>query len=121
MTTPTYQRQPVVAPRVHGTPLRLFVSALESGITAETLLAKLVRDSGIERFRTTSAGHASPIQIPLPLDASAPAQAPRAVDEAQSAAALSEAATGMRLQTVARFAHAYREGKTDPVQVVRKL
>src|SRR3954463_8121383 len=84
----TYQRQAVVAPRVHGTPLKLFVSALESGITAETLLGKLVKDSGIEQFRNPPAGHASPIQFPLPLDASAPASAPRAVDVAQAAAAL---------------------------------
>ena len=122
MTTPqAYTRQKVVAPRVSGTPLKLFVSALESGITAETLLARLVKDSGIEKFRATSPGHASPIQVPLPLDASAPSVAPKAVDLAAQAAALPQTATGRSFETIARFAEAYRGGKTDPVAVVRKL
>ncbi|MBK7864971.1 MAG: amidase [Archangiaceae bacterium] len=117
----SYQRQAVVAPRVSGAPLKLFVSALESGITADTLLARLVRDSGIEQFRLTPAGHASPIQFPLPLDASAPEKGPRAAEVAAAAAALPEVATGMRFETVARFARAYREGQADPVAVVRRL
>ena len=117
----SYTRQQVVAPRVSGAPLRLFVSALENGLTSETLLAKLVKDSGIEQFRATPAGHASPIQVPLPLDASAPQVAPKAVDVAASAAALPQVATGMGFETVARFAEEYREGRADPVSVVRKL
>lgn len=117
----TYMRAPVVAPRVSGTPLKLFVSALENGLTAETLLAKLVKDSGIDKFRATSAGHASPIQVPLPLDASAPAVAQKPAEVAAAAAALPEVAVGVRLETIARFAKAYREGSTDPVAVVRKL
>jgi len=121
MTTTRYERQSVVAPRVSGAPLKLFVSALENGVTGDTVLSKLVKDSGIERFRSTSAGHASPIQIPLPLDAAAPATQPKQTEVAAGAAALPEVALGMRFETVARFAAAYREGKTDPVQVVRKL
>ncbi|MBL8951680.1 MAG: amidase [Myxococcaceae bacterium] len=122
MTTPQgYQRQSVVAPRISGAPLKLFVSALESGLTSDTVLAKLVRDSGIEHFRSASAGHASPIQVPLPLDASAPAKQHEKTEVAAGAAALPEVALGMRFETIARFAEAYREGTTDPVQVVRKL
>src|SRR4051794_14622529 len=102
--TVTYNRQPVVAPRLGGAPLKLFVSALESGLTSETLLAKLVKDSGIERFRVTPADHASPIQVPLPLDASAPAVAQKPTEVAAQAAGLPEAALGMRFETIARFA-----------------
>lgn len=120
-TSQAYTRAPVVAPRVSGTPLKLFVSALESGITADTLLAKLVKDSGIEKFRDTPAGHASPIQVPLPLDATAPREAEKATEVAARAAALPEVATGMRFETIARFAQAYRSGQADPVQIVRKL
>jgi Asp-tRNA(Asn)/Glu-tRNA(Gln) amidotransferase A subunit family amidase len=111
----------VNAPRLSGAPLKLVVSALESGFTADPFLAKLVKDSGIEQFRATPAGHASPIQVPLPLDASAPPAAPAVADLAACAAGLPELATGMRFETVARFAAAYREGVTDPVSVVRRL
>jgi Asp-tRNA(Asn)/Glu-tRNA(Gln) amidotransferase A subunit family amidase len=116
-----YERQPVVAPRVSGAPLKIFVNALENALTGETVLGKLVKDSGIERFRATPAPGASPIQIPLPLDAAAPAQAAPAPEVAAEAAALPEVALGMRFETVARFAEAYRAGKTDPVKVLEKL
>ncbi|MBS1153420.1 MAG: gatA1, partial [Myxococcaceae bacterium] len=59
-------------------------------------------------------------QVPLPLDAKAPAQRPPA-ELAAEAIAAPQVAKGMKLQTVAAFAEAYRGGKTDPVQVVRML
>jgi Asp-tRNA(Asn)/Glu-tRNA(Gln) amidotransferase A subunit family amidase len=115
-----YERQPVAAPRVSGAPLKLFVSALENGLTSDSLIAKLVKDSGIERFRETPV-EASPIQEPLPLDATAPTTAQDGAALANEAAALPEVALGMRFETVARFAEAYRSGTTDPVQVARRL
>src|SRR4051794_28198701 len=102
-----YQRPPVAAPRVSGTPLKLFVSALENNLTSESVLTRLVKDSGIERFRDTPATGASPLQLPLPLDASAPAAAQPSIELANEAAALPEVALGLRFETVARFAEAY--------------
>lgn len=116
-----YQRQPVTAPRVSGAPLKLFVSAMESTLTSDSVIAKLVKDSGIDRFRELPANGASPLQLPLPLDPTAPASPLPPVELANEAAALPEVALGMRFETVARFAEAYRAGKTDPVQVLRKL
>jgi Asp-tRNA(Asn)/Glu-tRNA(Gln) amidotransferase A subunit family amidase len=116
-----YERPPVTAPRVSGAPLKLFVSALENNLTSDSVLGKLTKDSGIDRFRETPAPGASPLQLPLPPDASAPASARPPLELANEAAALPEVALGMRFETAARFAEAYRSGKTDPVQVLRKL
>lgn len=115
----TYTRRPVEVPRVSGVALRAFVSALESGALGPTLLAKVTRDSGLDDFRRTPAPGASPIQVPLPLDANAPAaRAPNDVSlEAIAAPQVAKAS----LQTVAAFGEAYRSGKSDPVQVVRVL
>lgn len=116
----TYHRNPVKAPRVAGLPLKAFVSALESGV-GPVLVQKLVADSGFEVFRQTSAGDASPVQVPLPHGEPAsepqppPAQAERAVHAGHAPYA------GLaRLETVASFAQAYRDG-ADPLAVVRRL
>lgn len=116
----SYSRRPVVAPRVSGVALRAFVSALESGALGSTLLGKVTRDSGLDDFRATPAPHSSPIAVPLPLEAGAPPSRPGAqlAEEAVSAPPVGK---GLPLQTVAAFGAAYREGKTDPVQVTRLL
>ncbi len=115
----TYQRDPVKAPRLAGVALRAFVSAMESPVGA-VLVDKLVKDSGIERFRERDAGHGSPLQVPLPHPPSpGPVQSGEAW--AQVAAALPRVAPGARLETAAEFTKAYREGTSSPVQVVREL
>ncbi len=114
---PAYTRRPVVAPRVSGIALRAFVSALESGALGSTLLGKVTRDSGLDDFRKTPAPHGSPLQVPLPLDISAP----RSRSGAELAAEAVKASPAGNLQTVAAFGEAYRGGKTDPVQVARLL
>ena len=115
-----YSRRPVAAPRVSGVALRAFVTTLESGSLGPWLISKVTRDSGLEDFRSTPAPHSSPIQVPLPLDARAPAGRP-AADLAAEATGAAQVSKGERLQTVAAFGEAYRGGKTDPVQVVRML
>ncbi len=116
-----YERQPVAAPVVSGLALKVFVAALENSVTADSVISKLVKDSGIEKFRATPAPHSSPIQVPLPLDASAPEKGLSPAELAQEAAALPEVGLGMRFETIARFSEAYRSGQTDPVQVLRRL
>lgn len=116
----TYHRNPVKAPRVAGLPLKAFVSALESGV-GPVLVSKLVNDSGFEAFKKTSAGDASPVQVPLPHgEPAAEPQGP--LQQAERAAHASSApfAGLTRLETVSAYAQAYRDGG-DPVSVVRRL
>ena len=115
-----YQRASVVAPRISGTALRLFVSAVESAARGP-ILDKLVKDSGLEAFRLASPGHASPIQVPLPLDASAPATGENRSVVAEQTLTAPQVARGVPLETVSRFAQAYRDGSSDPVRVLRAL
>lgn len=114
-----YTRDSVKAPRVSGVALKAFVSALESAI-GPVLVDKLVTDSGIDRFRATSAGLASPIQVPLPLGRE-PAETADAATLAQRAVQAPSAIPGVKLETVAAFHAAYQRGETDPVRVIRRL
>ncbi len=111
----SYRREEVKAPRVAGLALKAFVSALESRV-GPVLLEKLVRDSGIERWRETSPGDAPPLQLPLPHPAP-PASTGTAVE--QAASAISSSATGSR-ETVSAFVKAYRDG-ADPLVIIRKV
>ncbi|HEX8705623.1 MAG TPA: amidase [Myxococcaceae bacterium] len=113
----TYQRNPVKAPRVSGLALRAFVNTLESGI-GSVMLDKLVKDSGIERWRELSAGDAPPIQYPLPQGA--PAAEPQPPRE-QAQRAIAAAPAQPERETVASYVRAYRERAADPVTVVRRI
>jgi Asp-tRNA(Asn)/Glu-tRNA(Gln) amidotransferase A subunit family amidase len=116
----TYHRPPVKAPRLSGLPLKAFVGALES-VVGPILIDKLVTDSGFSTFLATPAEGASPVQMPLP-PGPPPAEPQSPTDLAARAAAAGTApfAGLARLQTVAAFAQAYRDG-ADPPSVVRRL
>lgn len=111
----SYQRADAKVPRVSGVALKAFVAALESPV-GPALLDKLVKDSGIARWRDLSPGDAPPLQCPLPHPA--PPQDARPVTAQAEAAVLGAPET--RRETVATFARAYREG-LDPLAVVRRL
>lgn len=112
----SYRRDEVKAPRLAGLALRAFVSAVE-GPLGQPLLAKLLRDSGIERFRALSAGQVPSTAALLPH----PPSPSGALASPEAMAARAVAASTSRLETVAAFAQAYRERKTDPVQVAQRL
>src|SRR3954462_5089164 len=95
-----YIRRPVAAPRVSGMALRAFVGALESVTVGPTVLGKVLRDSGFDDFRATPAPHSSVIQVPLPLDASAPPARP-GVELAAEALEAPSVSRGAPLETVA--------------------
>lgn len=112
----SYHRDDVKAPRVSGLALRAFVSALESGV-GPVLLEKLVKDSGIDRWRELAAGDAPPLQHPLPHPA-VTGEAQTATEQAARAVAATPPAP--QQESVARFVQAWANGG-DPVAVVRKL
>ncbi len=114
-----YTRDSVKAPRVSGVALKAFVSALESAV-GPVIINKLITDSGIARFRETSAGSASPIQVPLPLGP-APRESADGPTLAKRALEAPAPASVAKLETAASFRAAYQSGGTDPVRVVRKL
>lgn len=116
-----YSRKPVLAPKLSGVPLRAFVSALESGALGGPLLGKVTHDSGLDEFRATPAPGGTTTQVPLPLDASAPAAPRPGAELAAEAVALPPVAKGVPLQTVAAYGDAFRDGKLDPVQAARLL
>lgn len=114
MTTSTYRRDPVKAPRVAGLALKAFVAALESpagGPVADKLLA----DSGLLRFRAQPVD-APPLPPALPHPQPLPSAAP---PEAMASAAVAADAPNDR-ETVAAFGRAYREG-LSPTTVVGRI
>ncbi|NBD13745.1 amidase [Corallococcus silvisoli] len=113
-----YQRSPVKAPRLSGVALKAMVHTLERGGVGPVLVEKLMRDSGIVSWRELSAGDAPPVQYPLP--PGAPATETQTPLE-QAARAVAASPGEPTRETVAAFAHAYREGGMDPVAVVRKV
>jgi Asp-tRNA(Asn)/Glu-tRNA(Gln) amidotransferase A subunit family amidase len=115
-----YDRPAVHAPRLSGMALKAFVAALESG-AGSLLAAKLVKDSGLDVFRATSPGLASPIQVPLPFPAAAPTKAESPTALAERAIAAPFVGKGDKLETVAEFARAYTSGRVDPVAVFRRI
>src|SRR5258706_7709038 len=117
----SYEREPVAAPRLSGIALRTLVGALESGSLGPLLVKKVTTDSGIERFRRASAGHASTLQVPLPRDPSAPADSPVPAVLAEVASGAPLVASGEPVEPVARFPEAYRSGESDPVCAIERV
>lgn len=118
-----YRRDPITAPRLSGTPLRVFVEALESPVVGARLIQKLTHDSGLERFRQTSAHGAPPLSHPLPHPVrtpGGPAPTPH-----ELAAEVMQAPVGPRApeqwETIARFAEAYRSGRLSPSDVALQI
>jgi Asp-tRNA(Asn)/Glu-tRNA(Gln) amidotransferase A subunit family amidase len=113
----TYQRTPVKAPRVSGLALKALVNTMESGL-GSVVVDKLVKDSGIERWRELSPGDAPPLQHPLP--PGAPAAEPQSASE-QATRAIAASPLNPERETVATYGRAYREGGVDPVTVMQRL
>ena len=106
------------APRLRGAALKAFVAAIESPIGGP-LIDKLLRDSGIDRFRACDAGDASPMPPPLPHPDPLPETA-HPNELCDRAAMLPEVAAHAELETVQRFQRAYASG-IDPQSVFSRL
>ncbi|MGA9524167.1 MAG: amidase [Myxococcaceae bacterium] len=120
MANGTYKRDPVSAPRLSGTPLRLFVETLETPLGA-AVLGKIARDSGLDRFRETNADGAPPTQVTLPNRAPLPEHRPGSLELAELAATGPVRYRGAAPETVADFARAYRAGELSPMTVADRV
>jgi len=112
----TYHRDPVKAPRVSGLALKAFVATLE-GPAGGPVADKLLRDSGVDRFRAQSAGSLSPLPHPLPHPSPLPRSA--SPQELAKAAIATDAAPPER-ETVAAFQRAYAGG-LSPTDVAARI
>jgi Asp-tRNA(Asn)/Glu-tRNA(Gln) amidotransferase A subunit family amidase len=114
MTTSTYRRDPITAPRVAGAALKAFVAALESPVGG-LLADKLLADSGLQRFREQPV-EAPPLAPSLPHPTSLPAGG---TPQALAAHAVAVDASHDR-ETVASFVRAYQEG-LSPTTVAERI
>lgn len=116
-----YHREPVKVPTLSGFSLRVFVELLESPLGG-LLCGKMTSDSGLGRFRSTSAGEAPPLEVPFPDPEDGPAESSSPRQLAASAVRGAQPAQGdFAPETVTQFAKAYRQESTTPVEVARRV
>src|ERR1700722_10056966 len=112
-----YDLQTITAPRMAGTALSLAASALENPLGMALLGGKLMRDAGIQRLREQAFAESPSVVPPLPRPATlgdASAGAPLDLEALLKAPVASK---GFRFESIADFAQAYREGKSNPERV----
>lgn len=112
-----YSLRSISAPRLSGRALRIFARLLESPAGA-LFVPKLLRDTGIEAFRSADPGVA-PTLLPMPAEGSTP-DPTWSLPAAQlaSLSALPAGSRGFRHPSVRDYERAYRAKRTDPVQVI---
>ncbi|OGQ21708.1 MAG: hypothetical protein A2138_21010 [Deltaproteobacteria bacterium RBG_16_71_12] len=111
----SYQRKPLKTPRLAGNTFRAAIAALESPI-GNALRDKTLNDQGFAELRREAIdAPLAPLPV-LPIGAWTGAEPPldAIVDQA-------DRGPGFAFETVADFRLAYREGRTDPVQVAERL
>jgi len=118
----TYDLKPIRAPRVAGGALRLLTPVVEHPPLGAAITAKLLRDVGISALRTIDA--TSSVLIGPHMKPGPAAPAPEELDGPALAAKVAVCdlpqAEGFAFESAADFVAAYREGKTDPVQVAER-
>ncbi|MBI1944155.1 MAG: amidase [Deltaproteobacteria bacterium] len=111
----SYERKPLKSPRLAGTAFRAAIAALESPI-GNALRDKTLNDQGFAELRREAIdAPIAPVPV-LPIGTW--------TGTAPSLDAIVERADrgpGFAFETVADFRQAYREGRTDPVQVAERL
>jgi Asp-tRNA(Asn)/Glu-tRNA(Gln) amidotransferase A subunit family amidase len=117
----TYDLKPIEAPRLAGTALQLFTSALESPLTGWMLVPKLLKDAGFTAWRKRSFDAIPSVAPILPAGSSLPEGAGGPPpDLAALAGAEQPATTGFAFETAAQLARAYRDGTADPIAVAER-
>ncbi len=111
----TYERKPLKSPRLAGNAFKAAILALESPI-GNALRDKTLRDQGFAELRRERID--TPIAplpvLPIGLWTGTGPALEAIVDHA-------ERGPGFAFETVADFRRAYREGRSDPVQVAERL
>ncbi|MCK6548501.1 amidase [Myxococcota bacterium] len=111
-----YDLASVDLPRMTGTPLRLFASALEGGLVRAALMPKILRDAGADKLRAMELEE-TPTYTPISFDTSGAGEEPiTSID-----ALISGATSPAPLARVRDFAAAYRSGRTTPIDVADRL
>ncbi len=120
-STPTevsYDLQSVSLPRLTGMALRALTWALESPLGG-LLIPALLRKAGIHAFRKRQADE-PPTLHPVAFTGT-PATAAGGIEPQDWPDAVASPAGGFRFPSVHDFAAAYREGKTTPEKVARRV
>jgi len=113
-----YDLQSVKLPYLAGFPLRLMVSLLESPLRG-LLMPNLFQSAGVTAFRKKHFDDA-PTLHPIHYSDTPAAEGAR-VPESAWPAPLKTPAPGFGFATVHDYARAYREGRTDPEEVARRV
>ncbi|MBU0703876.1 MAG: amidase, partial [Chloroflexi bacterium] len=113
-----YDLKSVKLPYLAGLPLRLFVALLESPLRG-LLIPSLLDSAGISRLREQRIDE-PPVMCPLRITGEPVSQA-GSVPQAEWPGPPARPGPGFRFATAHDYARAYREGKTTPDQVARKV
>ena len=116
-----YDLSPITAPRMTGTTLRAVTAALESPLTRWMLVPKLLRDGGIAQFRERVLDEVPTVTPPIPQRGELGDDVEAPVVDTDALCRDAIAGPGFRFETVADFHGAYRDGRTSPVDVARRL
>jgi len=116
--TVAYDLESAKLPYLAGAPLRLFVALMESPLRG-LLIPKLFRDAGITRLRERQIDE-PPTLYPMHFEGTL-AQAACCVPEQELPGPPAEPGPGFRFASVHDYARAYREGRTTPEEVARRV
>ena len=116
--TVAYDLKSIKLPYMAGTPLRLFVALMEGPLRG-LLISKLFRDAGITRLRGRQIEE-PPTLYPMHFEGTL-AQEACCVPERELPGPPAEPGPGFRFASVHDYARAYREGRTTPEEVARRV
>ncbi|MDY7080451.1 MAG: amidase [Chloroflexota bacterium] len=114
----TYDLESVELPYLAGTPLRLFVTLMESPLRG-LLLPNLLRSAGIARLREQQIDE-PPTMYPVHLTGKLASEA-GSVPQDEWPSPPAQTGPGFHFATVHDYATAYREGRTTPDEVAHKV
>lgn len=114
----TYDLKAPSVPRLAGTPLRVVTRIAESQTLGGLVYRQMVGNMGFPAFRRAPVGDA-PI-APLPVLPHAREGAPEAPPDLDALVEQRHEAKGFAFESAADFRAAYREGRTDPVEVAER-
>ena len=116
-TMADYDLRSLELPKLSGTALRAFAGAVANPLTRPILMPNLMKQGGFDRFRALRLDE-PPTFLPL-ARVPEPALAPMPIEELT--AALGPHVPGAAFVTVRDYAQAYRDARTTPEEVARRV